>query len=173
MHRSDSAFLFDQIEEDLAALPGVTAIASAMDHSLQTAIRVFLLVSRVSKRRRATIRPCFNMIGAGFFGTVGVSLMSGRDFSTADTVNRPPVAIVNERFAERFGLGRDAIGKRIGLGFREEADTEIIGVVRDSKYSTVKDPVPAQLFLPRRQAPFPINDLTFYVRSAGRIRLSC
>jgi ABC-type antimicrobial peptide transport system permease subunit len=93
--------------------------------------------------------------------------MSGRDFSTADTVNRPPVAIVNERFAERFGLGRDAIGKRIELRFREEADTEIIGVVRDSKYSTVKDPVPAQLFLPRRQAPFPINDLTFYVRSAG------
>jgi predicted permease len=163
-----SAFLFDEIEERLAALPGVTAAASAMvpllaDSNAGVSVGVEGFEASMSNDTNVS----FNMVSAEFFGTVGVPLMSGRDFSTADTVNRPPVAIVNERFAERFGLGRDAIGKRIELRFREEADTEIIGVVRDSKYSTVKDPVPAQLFLPRRQAPFPINDLTFYVRSAG------
>jgi predicted permease len=163
-----SAFLFDQIEEELAALPGVTATASAMVPLLadsNAGVSVGVESFEAPASNDANVR--FNIIGAGFFGTVGVPLMSGRNFSAADTANSPLVAIVNERFAERFGLGRDAIGKRIDLGFREEAGTEIIGVVRDSKYSTVKDPVPAQLFLPRRQAPFPINDLTYYVRSAG------
>jgi predicted lysophospholipase L1 biosynthesis ABC-type transport system permease subunit len=82
-------------------------------------------------------------------------------------LNSPQVAIVNEQFLERFGLGRDVIGKHVDIGFREEGDTQIIGVVRNAKYSTVKDPVPAQLFMPRHQSPFPINDMTFYVRSAG------
>jgi predicted permease len=162
-----SAFLFDQIEQDLTALPGVTAAASAMVPLLADSnAGVSVGVEGFEALASNDANVLFNLVSAGFFGTVGVPLMIGRDFSPADTIDSPPVAIVNERFAEQFGLGRDAIGKRIDIDFREGPDTEIIAIVRDSKYSTVKDPVPAQLFLPRRQAPFPINDLTFYVRSA-------
>jgi len=163
-----SAMLFDRLEEELAALPGATAAASALVPLLADSNSGVSVVVEGSERAQTSdVNVRLNMVGSGFFGTVGVPLVSGRDYSAADTVNSSPVAIVNERFVERFGLGPDAIGKRIETGFREGTSTEIVGVVRDSKYSTVKDPVPAQLFLSRRQAPFPINDLTFYVRSDG------
>ena len=163
-----SAIVFDELEEELAALPGVTAAASAMVPLLADSNwggSVVVEGFEASARNDTNVR--LNLIGTGFFGTVGVPLLGGRDFSATDTANSPQVAIVNERFAERFGLDRDAVGKHVNVGFREEGDTEIIGVVRDAKYSTVKDPVPAQLFMPRRQAPFPINDMTFYVRGTG------
>jgi predicted permease len=162
-----SAILFDRIEEELAALPGVSAAASAMvpllaDSNWGGAVAVEGLEAPEGNDTNVRL----NLIGAGFFGTVGMPLLGGRDFSAADAANSRPVAIVNERFAERFGLGRGAIGKHVKVRFRE-GTAEIIGVVRDAKYSNVKDPVPAQLFMPRRQAPFPLNDMTFYVRGAG------
>jgi predicted permease len=107
-----------------------------------------------------------NLIGSGFFRAVDVPLLAGRDFTVADARDRPSVAIVNERFVERFGLGRDAVGKRLGFGTDGALDVEIVGVVRDAKYSTVKDAIPAQLFLSWRQARFQIRDMTFYVRGA-------
>jgi predicted permease len=156
--------LFDEIEVGLAALPGVSATASALvpllaDSNSGVGINVEGYEAAPGSERTVL----FNMVGTGFFGAVGVPLMRGRDFSIADTTDSPPVAIINERFAERYGLGNAAIGTRIKLGFFDERDVEIVGVVRDSKYSTVKDPVPAQLFLSRHQAPFPVNDLSFYV----------
>jgi ABC-type antimicrobial peptide transport system permease subunit len=94
-------------------------------------------------------------------------LLGGRDFAAIDTASSPQVAIVNERFADQLGLGRDVIGKHVRVSFREDGNAEIISLVRDAKYSTVKDPVPAQLFIPLRQTPFPMDEMTFYVRSAG------
>jgi ABC-type antimicrobial peptide transport system permease subunit len=93
-------------------------------------------------------------------------LLAGRDFTVADARDRPSVVIVNESFVERFGLGRDAVGKRVGFGPEGALDVEIVGVVRDAKYSTVKGEIPAQLFGARRQARFQIRDMTYYVRAA-------
>ena len=55
----------------------------------------------------------FLILGSGYFGTVGMRLLSGRDFSRSDIEGGPKVAIVNEAFAKKFGLGRDAVGKRM------------------------------------------------------------
>ena len=56
----------------------------------------------------------FNEVGAGYFRTIGVPLIAGREFTRADSLGAPKVAIVNEAFAKKFNLGRDAVGKRIG-----------------------------------------------------------
>ena len=103
-----------------------------------------------------------NQVSPGFFDTLEIPLLSGRLFTDTDTLDRPLVAVVNESFARRFGLGDNPIGKRLG---REQAlDTEIVGLVRDAAYSSVKDEFPPQLFLPRLQSPEYRNEHTFYVR---------
>jgi ABC-type antimicrobial peptide transport system permease subunit len=78
------------------------------------------------------------------------------------------VVIVNEAFAREFGLDpRRAVGKLMGRGVGDvELDLQIVGVVEDARYSTVRDEVPAQFFLPHRQNAT-LGFLTFYVRTAG------
>src|SRR6185436_9147813 len=55
-----------------------------------------------------------NVVGTGFLRTIGVPLLSGRDFTAADSAGAPKVGIVNEAFVRRFGLGDSPIGKRVG-----------------------------------------------------------
>ncbi len=56
----------------------------------------------------------FNEVGAGYFRTMGVPLIAGREFTRADVLGSPKVTVVNEAFAKKFNLGRNAVGKRIG-----------------------------------------------------------
>src|SRR5205085_479447 len=82
----------------------------------------------------------FNEIGAGYFATMGVPLMSGREFTAGDGAAAPKVAIVNEEFVKKFNLGHDAVGKMMGSGsgYRSKQDTMIVGVAQNAKYSEVK-----------------------------------
>ena len=75
---------------------------------------------------------------------MGIPLLAGREFTRADALGAPKVAIVNEAFAKKFNLGRDAVGKRMGSGGeRQQLDIEIVGLVQDAKYSEVKRRDPA------------------------------
>jgi ABC-type antimicrobial peptide transport system permease subunit len=74
---------------------------------------------------------------------------------------------VNEAFAKKFNLGRDAVGKRIGTGRSQDSlQIEIVGLVKDAKYSEVKDKVPPVFVLPYRQDTT-VGSINFYVRTAG------
>src|SRR5690606_2094378 len=103
-----------------------------------------------------------NYVSPGFFRALDMLLLAGRDFSAADAAGAPQVAIVNERFAERFGLGRDAVGQRITVG-----DTEalIVGVAADAKYSGLTGEIPPQVFRPRAQSS-EFGAASCYVRGA-------
>jgi hypothetical protein len=90
-------------------------------------------------------------------------LVRGEGFERV-TSDGPRVALVNERFAEKFGLGDEAIGKRMAFGAGGTLDIEIVGVVRDAKYSEVKADAPPQVFRPRAQTPF-LGEASFYLRS--------
>ena len=89
----------------------------------------------------------FNVVGPAFFSTLSIPLLAGREFTAADTTGAQLVAIVNERFARDYGLGRDALGKHIWFGGPNPL--EIIGVAADAAYANVKAEVPAQLYVPR------------------------
>ena len=108
----------------------------------------------------------YNEIGPGYFGTVGMRLLQGRDFTRADTEGGPKVAIVNEAFARKFRLTGHAVGARMSADGEatHPLDIEIVGVVKDAKYSQVKDAVPPVFFVPYRQAPA-VGSLTFYART--------
>jgi predicted permease len=93
-------------------------------------------------------------------------MVAGREFSTADALGSPKVAIVNEAFTKKFNLGRDAIGKFMGANGGDSTDMQIVGVVKDAKYDRVKRNAPAMFIVPYRQDST-VGSLHFYVRTSG------
>jgi putative ABC transport system permease protein len=98
-----------------------------------------------------------------FFRTLELPLTRGTGFERTSS-DGPPVAIVNERFVEKFALGDAAVGTRMAFGSTQDLNIEIVGVVRDAKYSEVKADPPPQVFRPRVQVPF-LGEMSFYLRS--------
>jgi ABC-type antimicrobial peptide transport system permease subunit len=98
---------------------------------------------------------------------VGIPIIRGREFVESDNQGSPKVAIVNESFLRTFKLGDDVLGRRMSLGSgNTPLDIEIVGVVRDARYSHIKEPVPPQFYLPYDQIQR-FGAVNFYVRSTG------
>ena len=157
---------FQRVEEELAAIPGVTGVAAGrvpLIAGSNWGSDVYVEGFKRDPDTDANAR--FNQIGPEYFRTIGVPLLAGREFTLADISGAPKVAIVNEAFAKKFNLGREAVGKRISFNGEEELDTEIVGLVRDAKYSEVKQEVPPLFFTPYRQDTT-VGSLSFYVRTA-------
>jgi predicted permease len=104
-----------------------------------------------------------NALSPGYFETMKIPFIEGRDFTTMDMKEHSNVAIVNRRFAEHFFPGRSAVGKHIGSGGGPKAklDTEIIGVVADTLYEGPREGVHRQVFVPS----WGRNSTAFYVRT--------
>jgi predicted permease len=85
-----------------------------------------------------------NWISPGYFATVGIPLIAGREFDVHDASARP-VAIVSDSIARRFFPGQNPVGKRMGF---KDLDTEIIGVVHDARSATLHDPPVPMVYLP-------------------------
>jgi predicted permease len=159
--------LFDSLERELAALPGVAAVGQSWvrllsDSTWGTDVRVEGYEPAAGTRSDAFV----NYVGGNLFRALEIPLLAGRDFTPEDAAGRPRVAIVNQSFAERFGLGTDPVGRHLDNGQTGPLDIEIVGLIRDAAYDNVKGPVRPQLILPRRQAAFAGGAATFYVRSA-------
>jgi predicted permease len=158
--------LFAGLEAALAAEPGVTGVTASMVPILAgsnwgTDVRVqgFQSGPDIDSNSR------FNAIGPAYFSTLGVPMLSGREFAESDRSGGRKVAIVNEAFAEKFKLGRDAVGKLMAQsGGNGELDMEIVGLVQNAKYSEVKQTVPPLFFTPYRQEER-IGYISFYVRT--------
>jgi putative ABC transport system permease protein len=160
-----SAALFRRIEEELAAVPGVTSVASAMVGVITgNGWGGNVSVQGFEAAPDADTNANYNEVSAGFFRTLQIPLLSGRDFTEADSAGRPEVALVNQAFADKFQLGNEVVGTRMAFGSGGELDIEIVGLVADAKYSEVKDEIPPQVFLPRYQDE-ELGFLSFYVRS--------
>jgi predicted permease len=164
---------FQRLEDELRAAPGVTAatvsdvaILTGSNHQRNVAVQGF----KAGPDTDSTSH--YNRVGPGYFSALGIPLMAGREFTNADTLNSPKVAVVNQTFAKKFGLGNDAVGASMGWapgeGYRSKLDTTIVGVVQDAKYSEVKQKVPPQFFVPSRQDREP-GGMHVYVRTSGDI----
>src|SRR5262249_20944083 len=91
-----------------------------------------------------------NWVSPGYFGTVGIPLVAGREFSVRDVAQGARVTIVNESIAKRYFPGQDPIGKRLG---ESGLDTEIVGVVRDARTQTLHEPPVPMAYFPVDQKP--------------------
>ncbi len=160
--------LYERIESALAAQPAVTAVTASSTAVLAggagrgTAVRVEGFEAGPGANRGTR----FNQIGADYFRTFDIRLLAGRTFSESDVHGAPPVAVVNEAFARRFGHGREVVGRRLGRGGLDAAlDTEIVGLVADTRNESPTRPAQPLLYVPYRQEET-IGPLAFYVRSA-------
>jgi putative ABC transport system permease protein len=95
-------------------------------------------------------------VSPGFFDTLGIRVVRGRDFSDRDRTGQPKVVVINETAARQLWANEDPIGKRVGIGqggFRDGA--EVIGVVSDVRYRAVEAPPGPDVYLPVLQSPRP------------------
>jgi predicted permease len=159
--------LIQRLESELASVPGVTGVTAATVPVLagsnwgnDVAVQGFQSGPDVDSNSR------FDEVGPGFFRTMGIPLAGGREFTDADIVGAPKVAIVNEAFVEKFHLGADAVGKLMAQGGGTKLDTTIVGVIRNAKYSQVKDRIPPVYYVPYRQDK-DLGDVQLYVRTAA------
>jgi predicted permease len=104
-----------------------------------------------------------NALSPGYFATMHIPIVEGRDFRQSDVTEQPTVAIVNRRFADHFFPGKSALGKRLGRGGgpKTKLTIEIIGVVADSLYEGPREGVHRQVFVPN----WGRNSAAFYVRA--------
>ena len=156
----------ERLETDLAAIPGVSSASASLIRVLSNQSNGGnLIVEGFTTDPDADTNVRMHGVGPEFFRTLGMPLLAGRAFSAADTTGAPRVAIVNEAFARKFNLGANPVGRRLGRRGATALDTEIVGMVRDAKYSDVKGDVPALLYEPYRQNA-ELFGMYFYVRTA-------
>jgi putative ABC transport system permease protein len=110
----------------------------------------------------------FNLISPGYFQTLGIPLLGGRDFNQHDTSTSPQVAIVNAVFARRLGLGPNPVGRRFrkeATPFVPEKSYEIVGMVKDTKYRDLREDFPPIAYLVASQDPTPNESDQFLIHS--------
>ena len=90
----------------------------------------------------------YNGVGVDHLQTLGIRLITGRDFTERDTTDAPDVAVINETMARRYFGGRDPIGGRIHVGRRT---VEVVGIARDGKYGSVTETARAFMYVPLQQ----------------------
>ena len=158
--------LYERVETALAAQPGVTDVSAA-------SVAVFggsswgnnVMVEGFEAGPDTNRNSRFNRVGPDYFRTLEIPVLSGREFTSSDIRETPRVVIVNQAFAEKFGLGTTAVGKRMGRGELDaELDLEIVGLVRNTRYNNVKNPEPPLFYAPYKQEEG-VGSLTFYART--------
>jgi len=166
--RERSVALFDEMRTQLAALPGVTSVAAAVVPAMTESMwSSTIRVQGYTQKEEEDMNPAVNAVAPGYFATMGMPLVVGRDFRPSDVTGAPKVAIINEKMAKYFWGNENPIGRRFGWA-RDEGSfpMEVIGVVRDSKFTTLRDEVPRFVYMPYAQEES-LDTMTFYVRMRG------
>ncbi len=163
-----SRALFDQVVEAVDAIPGVSsATASLVPVLANSSWGTDVSVEGFERGPDIDSNSRYNEIGPGFFSTLGMPLIAGREFTDADVGETATVAVINEAFARKFRLdSADVVGKRMSTRGSNDLDIEIVGLVRDAKYNDIKTDVPPVFFTPYRQDAT-VGSVTFYARTAS------
>jgi predicted permease len=105
-----------------------------------------------------------NLISSGYFSTMQIPIIAGRQFSGSDSLPTSKVAIVNETFVKHFLPGKNPLGVHFGFGSGDVSlDQTIVGVVADNKHSTIRSKISPFIYLPYLASDH-LSALTFYVR---------
>jgi predicted permease len=171
---------YPQLSESLTAIPGVQSVGLASvrileDNEWDSGVSV---EGFTPANPDQYAQPFMNTIGPNYFAALGVPILAGRDFRPSD--NRevkhgpeerdwsPTTIMINEKFAKTYFPGRNPIGLHLGFGTDPgtPTDMEIIGVVKDFKYTNLRDEIPAQAFVPFLADRY-LGGMTVYVRTTS------
>jgi predicted permease len=170
---------YKQVMERVRALPGVTSAGFAAIGILEgNEWDSTVTIEGYTAKPGEDMNPYCNAVSPHYFQTMGIRLLAGRDFDERDEILTPlhvdvsdpkssfRVVIANEKFIKRYFGTATAIGRHLGFGGDPGTKTpiEIIGVVKDAKYTDVRDEIPPQLFFPYLEGDF-VGAQTAYVRT--------
>jgi len=157
--------LYEQLLQNLRSAPGVRAAshaAVALLHSDEW--DSYMSVEGHKAKDGENMQAFMNALSPGYFATMGVPMLEGRDFDRRDIKEDSKVAIVNRKFAQHFFGNKSALGRRIGFGSGPgtKLDIEIIGVAEDTLYEGPREGVRRQVFIPA----WGKGGAAFYVRTS-------
>ena len=159
---------YHRLERAAASYNGVESSAVAMSLPFYTSFGTQVSVpGRDSLPRVADGGPYFNAVTSGYLRTMGMHLLRGRDFTTADENPAHRVMIVNESFARLAWPNEDAIGRCVKLGGDTMPCAEVIGVVANPRRQGIIEDVSLQMFIPLTQAPPWADTRNLLVRVRG------
>ena len=164
-YTAERATLFNlQVVDRLRAAPGVTS-AGLTSVALLSGFEwdSSMSVEGHTAQDGEDMQAFMNSISPGYFETMGIRMLEGRDFTRLDTKQESTVAIVNQKFAQHFFKNESPVGRHLGWGVgpQSKLTIEIIGVVADSLYEGPREGVRRQVFIPN----YGLSSVTFYVRT--------
>src|SRR5271165_628043 len=159
---------YRQLTERLQTAPGARAVASAMlapfaDSDARTNVSVEGHPYREDEDTDCNI----DGISPGYFRTLGLPLVAGREFTPADNHDAPKVVVVNETFVKYFFGNASPVGRRMAMGGGNDVklNMEIVGVVRDSQWTNLRDKPQRFYYVPYDQIPN-AGRITYFLRTA-------
>ena len=156
--------IYQQIEQRVAALPGVKADSFSAFTFHEGSWNESMLVTGMPNNENIGVHQ--NVVGNGYFDTMQIPLLAGRTFTTADTSTSKHVAVISEHAAKTLFPPGNPIGKHFGLGDKKpENDFEVIGIVRDVKFGSLQEKPRYINYLSYQQRNWGFGD--FEVRYSG------
>jgi predicted permease len=159
--------LYGDVRQLVQTIPGVRSVSfsnSALLAGFSNTTSIFIPDHPGAGRRGSSVSEM--IVSPEFFTTTGIPVLSGRAFEERDTIGTAAsVAILNETAAGRYFPSENPVGRRFGYAPAKTGDVEVVGVVRDTKYDTLRKPSPPILY-----TPFPRNTsraATFEVLTSG------
>jgi predicted permease len=160
---------YRQLTEHLEALPGVRSVALAVIPVVEGwEWDNGITIEGYTPKQGEDTDPHMQFCSPRFFETLKIPILLGRDFTSKDVFGAPKVAIVNERFAKRYFGKHNPLGRHIGFGGDPgtKMDMEIVGVAGDTKYESMRDEVPYELYVPYAQQDW-ADSMTVYVKTGA------
>jgi predicted permease len=151
-----------QVAEDLRNVPGVETVALA-GWPLMSGTMSNNFIS-INGAPPSDVLAFFLRVSPGWLGTMKIPLIDGRDFRDTDT--DPSVAIVNQTFVKQYFSGQNPIGKSFDMTYPARTRFEIIGIVKDSGYRSIREPILPVFYVPFESARSR-SDATILVRTSG------
>lgn len=145
---------YEDLRQRFGTLPGVRA-ATMSDIPLVAGPEGAngIIVSGMSALPDHALSANIIVVGPSFFETMQIPLLLGRSVGEQDAAGAPRVVLVNDVFAKKFFAGRDAIGQHFQFEDKPPIDVQIVGVAKNTRYSSVKKEIPPVVFIPWAQAP--------------------
>src|SRR5438309_2923854 len=158
-YKPDRAKIFyEQLLERIRALPGVQSatLARLRPFSYGGYSSAPLEIEGYQPPRNEQLAADYNEVGEGYFATIGIPIVTGRQFARTDGENAPPVAVVNEMMATKYWPGKEAVGQRLKV---KDKWMEVIGVAKNANYRTKLEQSTPFFYVPVRQNFFVQNNI--------------
>jgi predicted permease len=163
--RATGAAFDRQVLDRLSALPGVESVTLADFSPLSFSIHSdYLQIEGYVPQPYESMEISRAIVGPNYFRTLRTSVISGREFTAADTAESQLVAVVNQAFVDRYWPGANALGKQVTDGGDRFT---VVGVARNAKYRLLTSPTEPDIYLPNYQAYSPTHDTTIHLRTTG------